>query len=656
MPIGAFKLNSIARALSSAPAGRTAVTMTANGNAKISTAQSKFGGSSSLFDGTGDYLSSVTGSVEFGSSDFTIEGWIYLNGNQNTKHLMGVGLAGGSNRSAIIFLGGTQKIEGYFSNNGSSWTAYTFGNTTVTANAWHHIAIVKTSSTIKVFLDGVDDTGSQTGTPTGTAYAGQSVYIGGDTTYQANAYIDEVRFSNTAKYTTTFTPSTNIFVNDANTLLLLHMNGTDGINYFIDDNGVRSSMSIIANGNAAISTAQSKFGDASALFDGTGDYLNISPTTDLAFGSSDFTIEFWVRTKTTKFTLLFDGRPASTTGAYPCIYTDASGIVYYNTNNANAITGSTLSINTWYHIAVSRSGTSTKLFVNGTQSGLTYTDSTTYLISSLLRIGAGQYSLADYLNGYIDEIRISNSARYTTTFTPSTTAFVNDSNTLLLIHADGGNDAKVFIDDNGGTYATITSPVTLLGGLNPANSTGTTITIPSDALVGDIAILSDSSTTTTLTVPSGWTQISTVTTTGIRTTVSYRVLTSGNPGSSVTGMAGVTRKVMKILRPSASNYTLSLSTPTTQATTAVPTAQTISGNTTSTADAYIATYGSTGSIVTRTFTQSGYTADETGAVSTSSVYQNITIMNQVTASSASISMSDNGTNTLQGVRITLTTT
>jgi endonuclease YncB( thermonuclease family) len=52
------------------------------------------------------------------------------------------------------------------------------------------------------------------------------------------------------------------------------------------------------------------------------------------------------------------------------------------------------------------------------------------------------------MDGYIDEIRISNTARYTANFTPSTVAFVNDGDTLLLIHADGADASTTFIDDN----------------------------------------------------------------------------------------------------------------------------------------------------------------------------------------------------------------
>jgi hypothetical protein len=52
-------------------------------------------------------------------------------------------------------------------------------------------------------------------------------------------------------------------------------------------------------------------------------------------------------------------------------------------------------------------------------------------------------------NGYLDEVRISNIARYTAAFTPSTTPFQSDANTVLLLHMDGTNASTVFTDDNG---------------------------------------------------------------------------------------------------------------------------------------------------------------------------------------------------------------
>ena len=163
-------------------------------------------------------------------------------------------------------------------------------------------------------------------------------------------------------------------------------------------------------------------------FDGTGDYLLINAVSSnsiYAFGTGNFTVECWVYLNALSC-YIYDGRPASTNGAQPTIYTNGSGVLYYFTNSANQITGSTLSLSTWYHIALSRSGTSTKMFVNGIQVGSTYTDSTSYTNTAARPvIGIDGYSLSSQpLNGYITDLRVTNGiARYTTTFTPPTAPF-----------------------------------------------------------------------------------------------------------------------------------------------------------------------------------------------------------------------------------------
>ena len=115
---------------------------------------------------------------------------------------------------------------------------------------------------------------------------------------------------------------------------------------------------------------------------------------------------------------------ASTNGAYPSMYFNSSGVIYYYVNSSDAITGSTLSTGTWYHIAVCRSGTNTKMFINGTQVGSTFSDSTNYGCGAQRPIiGGSDYYTGSQQNlvGYIDDFRITNGvARYTDNFTPPT--------------------------------------------------------------------------------------------------------------------------------------------------------------------------------------------------------------------------------------------
>jgi len=210
----------------------------------------------------------------------------------------------------------------------------------------------------------------------------------------------------------------------------------------------RTAKTVTAAGNAKVSTAQSKFGGASALFDGTGDRLDITSSADLAFGTGAFTIEFWVR---------FVGRAGNQTfidfrsgSNINILFGNDGGSVFLYVNGGYRIGRSGTQFaadNTWYHVALSRSGTSTKVFIDGTQVLSTYTDTNSY-VGNDPSIGENWRSSGFGVNGYLDEFRISNIARYTANFTAPTAAFVNDANTLLLIHANGTNNSTTFTDDN----------------------------------------------------------------------------------------------------------------------------------------------------------------------------------------------------------------
>ena len=90
-------------------------------------------------------------------------------------------------------------------------------------------------------------------------------------------------------------------------------------------------------------------------------------------------------------------------------------------------------VDTWYHVAISRSGTDTKLFLNGTQEGSSYSDSSNYGSTKPIRIG-GDENDQQCLAGYVDNFRVSNVARYTSQFSAPKGMFHGDTNTKLLLH------------------------------------------------------------------------------------------------------------------------------------------------------------------------------------------------------------------------------
>ena len=214
--------------------------------------------------------------------------------------------------------------------------------------------------------------------------------------------------------------------NFANVSLLLHGNGANGSTTFTDNSP--NAFTVTGNGNAQISTAQSKFGGASIIFDGNGDYLTCPTDNDFSFSTGNFTVELWFRlNNVTGIQHLYDSRPSTTDGTYPTLRSNGTAIEYV-ANGIIAITGSTLSANTWYHLAVTRSGTSTKLFLDGNQVGSTYTDSTNYSsgTSRPLIGGSGYHVTTLSTNGYIDDVRVTKGiARYTTTFNIPTREFLD---------------------------------------------------------------------------------------------------------------------------------------------------------------------------------------------------------------------------------------
>jgi hypothetical protein len=233
-----------------------------------------------------------------------------------------------------------------------------------------------------------------------------------------------------------------------NTVLLLHGDGTNGSTNIVDSSKVAGSpKTVTANGNAQISTAQSKFGGASIAFDGTGDFLSTPNNAAWNFGTGDLTIEAWVyiagnsaadndglrvavvcntwnsTNPISGWFLIIVGN-ASTTGTGLQFSTWNSG------NATNEIATTTITQSAWNHVAVSISSGTRRLFLNGT---LLTSSTTTNGSGSIpaesygspLRVGNTQQSSYRWeLNGFIDDLRITKGvARYTSNFTPPTLPF-----------------------------------------------------------------------------------------------------------------------------------------------------------------------------------------------------------------------------------------
>jgi len=221
--------------------------------------------------------------------------------------------------------------------------------------------------------------------------------------------------------------------------------------------------------NALITNAEAKFGTAS-YYSGNAalqnvDAVGIADSDDwrLGGGTGDFTVECWVNFSSVAtnqgIVYQWDDSPitggggTASNGWHFWINDIASApkvrFSYYESGSLIVDTQqstSAFSTGTWYHLAVTREGNDYKLWRDGTQVGSTVTDSSTLPnVSAPLIIGGAGIGATDDLRGYLDEFRISTNARYTGSFTPSTSAFVDDANTSCLLHFDNieglGTDA-----------------------------------------------------------------------------------------------------------------------------------------------------------------------------------------------------------------------
>ena len=212
---------------------------------------------------------------------------------------------------------------------------------------------------------------------------------------------------------------------DAYTKLLLHCNGVDASTTFTDSE--LTPKTVTAYDNAQIDTAQSKFGGASGFFDGTGDYLTVPDSDDWAFGTGDFTIDWWVRFVTTAVSHSFFSQKTDTNNRY---------ILYFNNNTiywSQLVGGSggnniakawTPSIDTWYHVALVKASGVYTFYIDGASIGSNTENTSIANLTGNLEICRDTDSGSNFFNGWLDEIRISKGiARWTANFTPPTRAY-----------------------------------------------------------------------------------------------------------------------------------------------------------------------------------------------------------------------------------------
>ena len=375
--------------------------------------------------------------AQIGSSDFTFETWVY-------PYLGSSPYGGGGN---IFTLGGDG--NGYFGLAvGMTGTAYGFAvslssgsgwyslatSTTPPINQWYHIAVTRSSGNIVYYVNGVAVlTGSFANSKTGSEN-----YIGYYTNHSSNydsfyGYLAGMRLVvGSVVYSGNFTPPTTPPAKITNTVLLPKF-AEAGIYDYATQNDLQT-----VNG-AQVSTSVKKYGTGSLYFDGSGSYLPTTYNQALAFGTGDFTIEFWMNSNNVSGASqkgMFQTSP--TAGGLNHSYT-GSVVIFTGTNSSGgpldggigvAINNytiispgtSVLTTGTWYHIAVVRQSGTVYLYVNGVS--VVSASNSANITGTYLALGA-YYDTGYAYNGYLDDVRITSGlCRYPsgTTFTPPTAA------------------------------------------------------------------------------------------------------------------------------------------------------------------------------------------------------------------------------------------
>jgi hypothetical protein len=392
-------------------------------------------------------------SFDFGTGDFTVEAWIYRVGTGATVAFAGyAGIIGGNTSSSgsgadfwSLYVNQTNRTIDWY---GDDSTLRTTSNT-INDNEWTHVAVSRSSSTLKIFINGVE---GYSATVTSSYTIGSNgLSIGRDYNGNAafNGYISNVRVvKGTGLYTSGFTPSTSPLTAVSGTSLL-----TCQSNRFID-NSTNNHTATLTGTPKVTPFSPFKDSDARTLTtDGGSAFFSASQTNNQLIladddkfnpGSSDFTLEAWVHTVGvvgndyqaiwSKWTAGGQEIFWALTPTYQLQMSLWFGGLYTVT------TTKTMNANEWNHVAATRSGGTVTLWINGQSEGTLSVSGSVTNNSNSVYVGNYQISGFYEFNGYISDVRwVKGTALYTSAFTPPTSPLTAITNTeTLLSFQDAG--------------------------------------------------------------------------------------------------------------------------------------------------------------------------------------------------------------------------
>jgi hypothetical protein len=434
-------------------------------------------GWSNFFDGTGDslFLPSTPGIFNFGTNDFTIEAWIYPTALSGFQQIAG---ASYSASGAALYLSGTT-LTVYTTGTQSNLNKTPDGS--ILQNTWQHVAAVRSSGTLKLYINGIErsSVAYTTNLTTDDAAIGQRTASNAEYYF---GYISNLRVvKGTAVYTSAFTPPTQPLTAIANTSLL-----TCQSNRLRDAS--TNNFAITRNGDVTVDSFSPFIEPAttrgSAYFDGTGDYLSVASAAGNALGAGDFTIQLWFFLSGTtgvggsgEIGLIGCGNVTSSRYVIRCQGTGPRVMSWWLNTPSNNVAGSTaIALNTWYHVALVRNGSGTnnvKLYLNGvleSQGTSTYNSP-----ADNISIGRGYPNLdSEYTNGYISNLQmVVGTALYTANFAPPTAPLTAIANTsLLTLQNNQPTNNSMFLDSSTENFLITRNGNTTQGTFSPYSPSG----------------------------------------------------------------------------------------------------------------------------------------------------------------------------------------
>jgi hypothetical protein len=396
-----------------------------NSSAAISAAQVKYGNSSIYFNGSSFVSVPNSSAFSFGTGDFTIETWLKLgaaitatSGDASYRSIVNKYSAGstGTEDAFYVYLNnaaGTMQLNvGFVSNTTASNFAFNITGVDTSLNSvWNHIAVVRSSGSLKVYFNGTQIGTTQT--YASSINQGTLPLLVGARTYAPydlylNGYIDDLRITKSAIYTANFTPP-------AGPLKL-------------------PGQIIDLTNNKAIGTLTNgpTYSSGSIVFDGTNDYVKVPFNSNYNFGSGNFTVSAWINmtvlpsnnwsafvthgvsTSAQRWVFYYDTRSSQSSPGLRFTSVNAS-----NAANIDISVGSTTgwSAGIWYYVTITRVGNVFTLYRNGIQVGNTVTDADAIVdvTSNGLYLGMENTGVDAPLNGKISLVQIYKAKGLTST-------------------------------------------------------------------------------------------------------------------------------------------------------------------------------------------------------------------------------------------------